>query len=141
MIPPAFDPALIMPQPDARDPDTGEALDCTRCGACCEAGEGSMLIEAEDLLKWRRQGRHDLADHTAEGHFSARAFPTTVTGTCVYLTKPDGKSLCSIYEDRATVCRAFQAGSWQCLEFRRDARQRSPEVVASTPGTLTDEVR
>lgn len=106
------------------DPETGEALDCTRCGACCESGEGHILIAEEDLVLWRRKGRHDLADHTDEGHFGMRAFPTTKEGACIYLSWPEGRSICSIYEDRASTCREFQAGTWQCLEFRRDARRK-----------------
>jgi Fe-S-cluster containining protein len=119
-----FDPTLTAPSDQLIDPETGEILDCTRCGACCSAGEGSALISEDDLVRWRRKGRHDLADNTAEGHFGMRAFPTTAQGTCVYLTTPGGQSICSIYEDRAEVCSEFQAGSWQCLEFRRDARSK-----------------
>jgi Fe-S-cluster containining protein len=125
MPPVPFDPDLVRAHDAPVDPDTGEPLDCTRCGACCASGPGAMLIEEADLVRWRRQGRHDVADHTAEGHFGLRAFPTNHDGVCVYLTRPQGQTLCSIYEDRGSVCRAFQAGSWQCLEFRRDARQRT----------------
>jgi Fe-S-cluster containining protein len=117
-----MDPELARISERLVDPETGEELDCTRCGACCESGEGNILIVAEDLVRWRRSGRHDLADNTDEGHFGERAFPTSL-GACVYLTRPEGRSICSIYDDRASVCREFQAGSWQCLEFRRDARR------------------
>lgn len=126
-----FDPELVRARDAPVDPATGEALDCTRCGACCASGPGAMLIEEADLVRWRRKGRHDLADHTAEGHFGLRAFPTDAQGACVYLTRPEGRSICSIYEDRGSVCRAFQAGSWQCLEFRRDAQQHATPRPAS----------
>ncbi|HEU4410635.1 MAG TPA: YkgJ family cysteine cluster protein [Polyangiaceae bacterium] len=119
-----FDPELVRARDAPVDPDTGEPLDCTRCGACCTSGPGAMLIEDADLVRWRRQGRHDLAERTAEGHFGLRAFPTDEEGACIYLSRPEGRSLCSIYEDRGSVCREFQAGSWQCLEFRRDALKR-----------------
>ncbi len=100
---------------------TGNPLDCTRCGACCHAGEGHILITAEDLVRWRRQGLHHLADHTDEGHFGERAFPVSAkTGACIHYDESSGQTLCQIYADRADVCREFQAGSWQCLEFRRD---------------------
>lgn len=104
------------------DPDTGEPLDCTRCGACCESGEGNILIPAEDLLRWRRLGRQDLVDATVDGHFDERAFAFS-EGACVHLDRGEGRSLCRIYEVRGTTCVAFQAGSWQCLEFRRDKRR------------------
>lgn len=119
-----MDPELAQPNDRLLDPETGEELDCTRCGACCESGEGNILILAEDLVLWRRSGRTDLADNTIDGHFGERAFPTTHDGVCVYLTRPGGQSICSIYQDRASVCREFQAGSWQCIEFRRDQRRR-----------------
>ena len=128
-----MDPELARPHDSPTDPATGEALDCTRCGACCESGAGTILIVAEDLVLWRRQGRGDLAERTAPGHFGERAFPTTEAGACVHLTRPDGQSLCAIYAERASTCRAFQAGSWQCLEFRRDARRRSDGSRPLTP--------
>jgi len=115
-----FDPELTRPVETPVDPATGEPLDCTRCGACCHAGEGHILISADDLIRWRRKGLDAVADHTDEGHFGERAFPVSPAGACVYLDTSRGLTVCRIYEDRAEVCRAFQAGSWQCLEFRRD---------------------
>ena len=120
-----MDPELTRPHEGASDPDTGEALDCTRCGACCEAGEGRILVLAEDLMLWKRAGRDDLVALTGEGHFGERAFAVTSEGACVHLTRPDGQSLCGIYGIRGSTCRDFQAGSWQCLEFRRDKRKLS----------------
>lgn len=120
----SLDPDLTRPIPSPVDPDTGEPLDCPTCGACCRAGEGSMLLVDADLLRWRAAGRHDLAAATAPGHFGQRAFPTTPAGACVHLGTPEGRSMCSIYELRAEVCREFQAGSWQCLEFRREQRKK-----------------
>ena len=119
-----LDPALTRRSEAPVDPENGEPLDCTACGACCRAGEGAMLLTPEDLLLWKRAGRADLAERTAQGHFGLLAFPTTPAGECVHLTSPDGRSICAIYELRAEVCREFQAGSWQCLEFRRDQRRR-----------------
>lgn len=115
-----FDPALTLPVATPVDPVTGEPLDCTRCGACCHAGEGRILISADDLVRWRRAGLHHLADHTDEGHFGERAFPVSAAGACTYLDMSAGLTVCRVYQDRAEVCREFQAGSWQCLEFRRD---------------------
>lgn len=115
-----FDPELTRPVETPVDPATGEPLDCTRCGACCHAGEGHILISADDLIRWRRKGLDAIADHTDEGHFGERAFPVSAAGACVHLDTSRGLTVCQIYEDRAEVCRAFQAGSWQCLEFRRD---------------------
>ena len=39
-----------------------DALDCLDCGACCRTGhDGRILVPAEDLVRWRRLGREDLA--------------------------------------------------------------------------------
>lgn len=126
-----LDPELARPREgeELRDPETGELLDCTRCGACCESGKGNILISDEDLVLWRRAGRHDLAEQIDEGHFGMMAFRTTDEGACIHLGWPEGRSICSIYEDRASTCREFQAGSWQCLEFRRDARKRRARKI------------
>lgn len=127
MPPLPFDPELTRPVETPTDPVTGDPLDCTRCGACCHAGQGNILLSADDLIRWRRQGLHHLADHTDEGHFGERAFPVDERGACVHLDTSGGATVCRIYPHRAEVCRAFQAGSWQCLEFRRD-RGLSPRI-------------
>lgn len=120
-----FDPDLVVASSSLVDPETGEALDCVACGACChEASDGRVLVSADDLVRWRREGRGDLADATVEGHFGERAFASTDDGACVHLDHTPGRAVCRIYETRGETCREFQAGSWQCLEFRR-ARRRA----------------
>jgi Fe-S-cluster containining protein len=97
-------------------------LDCVACGACCRQGsDGRILVPAEDIVRWRRTGRDDLADALVEGHFSEMAFPARADGSCVHLGTPGQPNACSIYAVRGTTCREFEAGSWQCLEFRREA--------------------
>lgn len=98
-----------------------EALDCLECGACCRTGhDGRILIPPEDLLRWRRIGREDLAGRIQPGHFGLDAFATHPDGSCVHLGTPEQPNGCQIYEDRGTTCRDFEVGSPQCLEFRRD---------------------
>jgi Fe-S-cluster containining protein len=98
-----------------------ESLDCLRCGACCRTGhDGRILIPEEDLLRWRRIGREDLAAAVQPGHFGLVAFATDAAGACVHLGTEASPNACRIYEDRGTTCREFEKGSWQCLEFRRD---------------------
>jgi Fe-S-cluster containining protein len=99
-----------------------EPLDCLACGVCCrEASDGRILVPAEDIVRWRRTGRDDLAERLVPGHFGEMAFAYTEEGACVHLGTPESRNACSIYEERGTTCREFERGSWQCLEFRRDA--------------------
>ena len=96
-------------------------LDCLACGACCRTGQdGRILIPEEDLLRWRRIGRPELAEAIQPGHFGEVAFATRENGACVHLGTPSSENACAIYEVRGTTCREFERGSRQCLEFRRD---------------------
>lgn len=94
------------------------AYDCEHCGACCHQRAGTILIEPQDLLRWERAGRHDLLEAVEPGHFGMQAFAMR-DGHCVHLGTAGNPAACRIYPDRATVCRSFEAGSQQCLEFRR----------------------
>lgn len=99
-----------------------DALDCLQCGACCRTGrDGTILVPEDDLLRWRRIGRDDIAERVQPGHFGMVAFATHADGSCVHLGTSDSPHACQIYEVRGTTCREFERGSWQCLEFRRDA--------------------
>jgi len=54
-----------------------EELDCLACGACCRTGtDGRILIPPEDLTRWRRLGRDDIADAVQPGHFGMLGFAT-----------------------------------------------------------------
>lgn len=99
-----------------------EDLDCLTCGACCREGsDGRILIPEEDLVRWRRLGREDLAAAIVPGHFGEVAFAHRDDGACVHLGTAASHNACSIYEIRGTTCREFERGSRQCREFRRDA--------------------
>jgi Fe-S-cluster containining protein len=101
--------------------------DCRACGACCrQASDGRILVPAEDLVRWRREGRPDIADALVPGHFGEMAFPYTPEGACVYLGAPSGPNDCSIYAIRGTTCREFEPGSRQCLSYRREAGIDAP---------------
>jgi Fe-S-cluster containining protein len=103
-------------------------LDCLACGVCCrQASDGRILVPAEDLVRWKRQGREDILARIVPGHFGEEAFACTRDGACVHLGVPGLPNACAIYEDRGTTCREFEKGSWQCLEFRRDAGLELPK--------------
>jgi Fe-S-cluster containining protein len=99
-----------------------DALDCLTCGACCRTGhDGRILIPDEDLVRWKRTGRDDIAARIQPGHFGLVAFETHDNGSCVWLGTKESGNACQIYSERGTTCREFEAGSAQCHEFRRDA--------------------
>jgi len=98
-----------------------DELDCLLCGACCRTGEdGRILVPEEDLVRWRRLGREDVAAAVQPGHFGMVGFATTKEGACVHLGTEESPNACRIYAIRGTTCREFERGSPQCLEFRRD---------------------
>ena len=101
--------------------DASPELDCLSCGACCKtAGNGNILIPPEDLVRWHRIGRSDIARKIQPRHFGSEAFAARADGGCIHLGTKDSPNACSIYADRGTTCVDFERGSPQCHEFRRD---------------------
>jgi Fe-S-cluster containining protein len=78
-------------------------------------------VPEQDIVRWRRIGRDDLAERLMPGHFGELAFAYTEQGACVHLGTRESPNACQIYAVRGTTCQQFERGSWQCLEFRRDA--------------------
>ena len=96
------------------------ALTCRECGACCrDVADGTALVSAEDLVRWRREGATHILDGLVPGHFGQMGFPTHPNGTCLHLGTPESVNDCSIYETRGWSCRALEPGSAQCLTYRR----------------------
>jgi Fe-S-cluster containining protein len=96
------------------------ALNCLECGACCYQRPHTILVSDADLVRWKRGARPDILDKLEPGHFGQLAFAMGSNGACVHHGTPSEPHACRIYEDRGDTCRDFEAGSWQCLEFRRD---------------------
>jgi Fe-S-cluster containining protein len=95
-------------------------LDCLTCGACCYQRPGTILVSAADLVRWKRLARQDILQQLEAGHFGQMAFAMAPGGACVHHGTESEAHACRIYADRGDICREFEAGSWQCLEFRRD---------------------
>ena len=95
-------------------------LDCLTCGACCYQRPGTILVSASDLVRWKRLAREDILAQLEPGHFGQMAFAMGPGGACVHHGTDSEPHACQIYADRGDTCRDFEAGSWQCLEFRRD---------------------
>jgi Fe-S-cluster containining protein len=95
-------------------------LDCLTCGACCFQRAGTILVSERDLVRWKRAGRADITERLEPGHFGQMAFMMGSSGACVHHGNAAEPHACQIYGERSETCREFEAGSWQCLEFRRD---------------------
>ncbi|HEU4411753.1 MAG TPA: YkgJ family cysteine cluster protein [Polyangiaceae bacterium] len=91
------------------------AIDCMTCAACCH--DNAVLLEPDDLLRWKRARRLDLA---AEGYVERRGrrqfLRLADSGACQHLRD----KLCGIYPLRPFNCRAFPAGTEPCLFARFD---------------------
>jgi hypothetical protein len=105
-------------------------LDCLTCGACCFQRPGTILVSERDLVRWKRAARTEILERLEPGHFGQMAFAMGDHGACVHHGTPEEPHACRIYADRSTTCRDFEAGSWQCLEFRRDRGIDPPSAAA-----------
>lgn len=89
---------------------------CNRCGKCCLTNFIAYATE-EDVSRWRRENRQDIlrviehdhliwvGDHMIsadDGHYAMG---------CPFLYPNRDHWLCSIYETRPGVCRAYEPGS------------------------------
>ena len=78
------------------DPSARE-LDCLTCGACCRTGhDGRILVPAEDIVRWKRIGREDVAGALQPGHFGEMAFATDDRGACVHLGTAESPNACAM---------------------------------------------
>ena len=99
-------------------PTDATTFDCRACGVCCrEASDGRILVPAEDITRFRREGRHDIANSLVEGHFGERAFPCRPDGACVIWARPPAPTTARFYPIRGTTCRDFEAGSRRSASF------------------------
>ncbi|QQR91687.1 MAG: YkgJ family cysteine cluster protein [Myxococcales bacterium] len=96
-------------------------FDCLTCGACCRTGsDGRILVPEQDIARWKASGETHVLKNLVPGHFGLMAFASKADGSCVHLGTTSCENACQIYDKRGTTCQEFQAGSWQCREFRRD---------------------
>ena len=88
------------------------SFDCVSCGACCFSRNPRYL----QLLPW------DTARSLPPESLFTESGCTYVKfegGHCVHLDLSKGKAACQAYEDRPEACRAFRAGSFECVKARR----------------------
>src|SRR5687768_4011786 len=96
-------------------------ISCSTCDAACcrDVGDGTALVSAEDIVRWKREGAGHILKSLVPGHFGQEGFATHPNGTCVHLGIPGRPNDCSIYDTRGECCRALVPGSRQCLTYRR----------------------
>ena len=107
-----------------------KAFDCVSCGACCFSRNPRYL----QLLPYdasRELPEESLIRENGETYVSFAC------GHCVHLDLSNGKAACQVYEDRPEACRAFRAGSFECMKAIRangimgeKVRQPVPDVAA-----------
>ncbi len=88
-------------------------FDCTACGACCFGG-------SDRYVALMPQDRRRAIPESATIQIEGRSYMRMACGHCAQLTvTAQGQTLCAIYEDRPETCRAFRAGSFECLKARQ----------------------
>ncbi len=104
-----------------------EEFDCRTCSACCrQIPDGTALVSAEDIVRWKREARTDILDKLVPGHFGEEGLGTDDTGRCHFLGTPDNDHDCQVYMTRGWACHALEPGSPQCRSYRlSDPRRRA----------------
>lgn len=88
------------------------SFDCVSCGACCFSRNPRYL----QLLSWDAS-RALPPDSLFEA--GGQTYVKFGGGHCIHLDLSAGKAACQVYEDRPEACRAFRAGSFECVKARR----------------------
>ena len=88
------------------------SFDCVSCGACCFSRKPRYLA----LLPWDASRTLPADSLFSEG---GQTFVKFDCGHCVHLQLAGGKAVCGVYDDRPEACRAFRAGSFECVKARR----------------------
>lgn len=101
------------------------SFDCVSCGACCFSSNPRYLR----LLNWDANRTLPAESVLADGDTRYVRFEC---GHCVHLQLGAGKAVCAVYEDRPEACRAFRAGSFECIKARR-ANGIMGEHISKTP--------
>lgn len=110
-----------------------QTFDCTTCGACClSAHERYVALLPEDRARPIPPG----AVREIEGRRYMRMEGLeTGCGRCASLAAtPDGRLICSVYDLRPEACRAFRAGSFECLRTRRARLAEADRLRLGTAG-------
>lgn len=87
----------------------GGPAGCLACGVCCEYYAGTLEASAEDLARWRTQGREDLLARVgAEGEIWVEPATGVRLEACPFLERsgPE-RAVCGIHATKPRVCAAY----------------------------------
>jgi Fe-S-cluster containining protein len=92
---------------------------CLGCGKCCENFGGHLHASAQDLIRWREQGRDDLLSRVNRlGWIWVDPQTKQLIDPCPFLERiaPD-RQICSINDTKPDICRAYPtlAHGHRCL--------------------------
>lgn len=106
------------PAGPGRDIMARMAFDCRKCGACC--CEFDVLLDPVDSDRFEAESALVQLTVLYQGRFhpAPRFMRRDERGRCVALSGEPGDCACGIYEQRPELCRAFEAGSDDCLAAR-----------------------
>ena len=110
-------------------PDT--LFDCVSCGACCFSKNPKYL----SLLNWDASRQLPPESLFQEGEVTYVRFDC---GHCTHLQLGAGKAVCGVYDDRPEACRAFRAGSFECIGARRANGIMGERVVPTVRTFVND---
>ncbi len=89
----------------------GLAFECTQCGNCCSGAPGYVWVTREEIRRISlRLGRTDgtlSKEHLRRVGLNKYSLTERPGGDCIFLTRADGKSGCSIYDVRPLQCRTW----------------------------------
>ena len=84
--------------------------------------------DAEDLARWKREGRDDILRVYRDALWVGDHFLSVTTGMtihdCPFLDFRDGHFTCTIYATRPRVCRDFEPGSSSICPQHAGRRRR-----------------
>ena len=92
------------------------AFDCVACGACCFSRHPRYLVLLPEDQARIGPAALPQASLFEEG---GRSFVDFSCGHCTHLNLAAGQAHCDVYEHRPEACRAFRAGSFECLKAIR----------------------
>ncbi|MGB3315590.1 MAG: YkgJ family cysteine cluster protein [Albidovulum sp.] len=88
-------------------------IDCTACGAYCFGTHDRYIALLPD-------DRARAIPATLTSEVDGRRFMKMCGGHCAQLAcTDDARLVCGIYEVRPEACRAFRAGSFECVKARQ----------------------